>query len=545
MALVTVTADNTRVKDAENATGYSNIGGGQSGSSEPSFAYQGSNLYNRKVTSTSSGAGFYYDPTSDSGSAQNMTTGRKTLMVKQMCSDYNGLNAASGQRVRIGTGTSAYYTFITAGNFSLVPDLQSYPATGGLVVTAIDPNLWATYRDVNFSAGAGGSIDLSAITYFGYTWVFVASTAKSENCGSDAIDIGTGLYLVGGDGGDADATWKSFSAGDEGVVANRWGYARASQGSVLCLGKLRVGTNNDSTHVATGFTDTTSVVVWPDHMAAAGFSGAEIWLGNGASNFTDGALHISSGTIANIDSRADFEVVGSVASGLFSHSLRNFRNVTYTATCLVTGRINCQLLTQGGAEFDGAVIRTNSLTSVACLQDPSFSLTGIHDSDFIQAGAGHAYEIDTATTITLTNINHIGYGANGSDDAAIDVTAPSGTVTINISGGDTPTYKTAGATVVINNAKNFTFTLSPSITNYEWRLYSVTAIGSLAGSVELAGEELASQDNQAYAYNYTVDTPVAVQIIGKGNDTVESITYYTLSSSDQNVSITLQEDDNN
>ena len=85
--------------------------------------------------------------------------------------------------------------------------------------------------------------------------------------------------------------------------------------------------------------------------------------------------------------------------------------------------------------------------------------------------------------------------------------------------------------------------MSPSITGYEWRIYDVTATGSLAGAVELDGEENAIADNQSYSYSYTADDAIAVQIIDEGNY-VESITYYTLKNADQDVLITLTPETN-
>jgi hypothetical protein len=108
------------------------------------------------------------------------------------------------------------------------------------------------------------------------------------------------------------------------------------------------------------------------------------------------------------------------------------------------------LLVQSGSDISNTVIRTTSLTSIATLQDPTFgSSSGLHDVDFLQTGAGHAIEIDTAGSYDFNRLTFTGYGADTTDSAAIDVTETTGTVTINVIGGDTPTYKTAGATVAI------------------------------------------------------------------------------------------------
>lgn len=92
----------------------------------------------------------------------------------------------------------------------------------------------------------------------------------------------------------------------------------------------------------------------------------------------------------------------------------------------------------------------------------------------------------------------------------------------------------------------FKFTVNPSITGYEYRIYSVTAIGSLAGAVNLQGLESATQDNYTYTYAYSTDTPIAVQLLFTGsNDYVENVSYYTLSNVNQEVTINLVKDINN
>ena len=93
----------------------------------------------------------------------------------------------------------------------------------------------------------------------------------------------------------------------------------------------------------------------------------------------------------------------------------------------------------------------------------------------------------------------------------------------------------------------FTFTVSPNITNYEYRVYQVDNKGSLSGSIELQGEESAMSSTITYSYQYTgVDKNIAVQIISFPDyDYEESITYYTLGDVDQNVVIDLTQDNNN
>ena len=172
------------------------------------------------------------------------------------------------------------------------------------------------------------------------------------------------------------------------------------------------------------------------------------------------------------------------------------------------------------------------------------ALDNITNSSFILGDNNFDYGIEVPGTGTF---DFTGNTIAGYDDTnkLIHFTATSGDIVINIKNSDTPTYKSEGASVSIVNNINFKFTLKPSITDYEWRLYSVTAAGSLDGSINLAGEESATQDNQTYTYNYTNDIIVCVQILPFADDYVESDTYYTLGETDQNVTINLVKDINN
>ncbi len=123
------------------------------------------------------------------------------------------------------------------------------------------------------------------------------------------------------------------------------------------------------------------------------------------------------------------------------------------------------------------------------------------------------------------------------------------TLTINvISWATTPTVHNSWAWTVnvVVWLVNFKFTLSPSIIDYEWRLYSVTAAWSLDWRVELDWQESASIDNQTYSYTYTSDIIVAIQIISQpDNDYEEKIVYQTLTNSDKDFIIILDPDTNN
>lgn len=439
MALVNVTAQNTRVEDAETATGWTSIGGGAGGAAEPSFPYQGGNLYNRKITSN---RGFYYDPTLDSGTSHDMTsTAKRVWMVKAVVTDPAGLTATNGLEISIGSGTAAFHKYVITGTNSPVAAFDEYTPRGGLFIIPIDPNV-AAYR-----ASTSGSPVLTAVDYFALEANFDSSTAKSENVGLDAIDLGTGLTLQGGDGADPDGVYQDFVDTDEGTVNNRWGYASSVFGAVsLFFGNMTIGGTS-----ATVFNDSTGKILWLDGMFGAGWSKVTVDLQNAGTVVTDGSSHTGLGSTTTEDTRPDYEVTGTAGTFTFTGVLENFRNIILNSASTVTGGIiECSDLTQGDSVISDTVIRTDSATGVATIDDANF--TNLTDTTFEQKGSGHVFEITTPGSYGFNNLKFSGYGADGTNSAVV-YNNSGGAVTINVvNGGDGPTVRNGtGASTTVNN----------------------------------------------------------------------------------------------
>jgi hypothetical protein len=259
---------------------------------------------------------------------------------------------------------------------------------------------------------------------------------------------------------------------------------------------------------------------------------------------------------------------GATSWQMLGGSLVGLGTTIFKAGQIVSGVVftNRTSITHSASLFTGNTINTSGIMTVsatgACSGNTFNKSTGISsvlladlshaiNNEFVSSGTGHAVELSSigSGTMSWSNIDS-GYAAtNGSTgNESIFVNVASGTLTINVAtGASTPTIRTAGATVnVVAGLVSFKFTVSPSIINYEYRIYSVTALGSLAGSVGLQGLESANVDNYTYSYSFTVNTPIAVQIIAQpNNDYVESTTFYTLGATDQNVTISLLKDINN
>lgn len=435
MAIV-VTFDGTRINDASDQAIWTDWGA--TATDEPDFFYNGTQCISCMVKTAEVGQAYEHSSTID------FSTTPKVVLFKIIQTNYGAIDdATNGLQLYIGTSTTVHYRYEVFKS-------TTYPPLGGWQMIPIDPNVTGY---VTQNVGSLGS--LTAIDFFGMKSECNA-TAKAPNLGSAAIDYfdsGTGLTLVGTD--TTPGSFQDFIDADEGggLTEDRVGIVTTKSGVLYIVGVLTIGSSSE-----TDFTDANQELVFPDGRFNTGFCGIDVVLGNASSTIViDSCVFRGRGEYGHdgstADTRPDFEFSGTSGSATVDGcSFLNHRNVTFTSAASMNGgRIECRLLTQNSADISNVTIVTDSLTSVAALQDPTFgTTTDLHDIIFIQGGVGHAIELDTATTYNFLNLSFIGYGADDTASAALDVTAGSGTVTINVTGGTLPTYISAGATVVIN-----------------------------------------------------------------------------------------------
>ena len=450
MAAVTIAADVVRIAEgnivADSGT-WGNDSGGGGISDEPDVVYQGTTSQSRKVSTAIRGRNYTHNSTT------SMTaTGRRHYIAKVNATNYGALLARTtpALNLKLGNSTSIYYTYYLFGN-------DNYPAKGGWQILAISPNVTG-YRDAT-----SGSPNLAAVDYWSLLGDFSA-TSKAENVIIDAIDIGRGLCLTGGDGADPDGAFADFVEADEGTVGNRWGFLASDSGILFPIGQLAIGEDASGTAIASTFTDATgAVLVWGNGLVESGFHKLLFNLDLLTATVT-GATFDSIGKVDNDasrgyttteDSRLVVEVTGtSGALAITDCAFKNTASVTLTSACtLLSSDIETETLIQGTSDLSGGAIITTSASGVATLSDPTFgSTTGLFDTGFSQGNAGHAIEIDTAGIYDFVGLTFSGYGADTTNSAALYVSETTGTVTINVTGGgDSPTVRTAGATVVIVN----------------------------------------------------------------------------------------------
>lgn len=515
MTVRAVTFDGVRYDTSDsNANAGHWVGGGQAPASEAQNAYQNALAVNKKVTASVltgielAGAG-----------SQSMTT-YPLCFVKSYVADFGDLNTTFGVSYGIGSSSSAYYKYNIAGTGAQLSAYNTYPAQGGYILTAINPNI-AAWRD---GSGAG-SPTLTAADWFGSQCNMILGNAKNENFAIDSVDLGHGLVIVGGTGADPTANFTDFRAVDQDIIGNRWGCCSGNGDKVDAWCLFRIGGEGS----AVEFFDETSIVTFKDGYHSRGLTGTLVDLDVAASLFTMGALLIGEGTRNGVDAndtRPDFVVTGTTqtADAFVPGTLKNHRDVIFNAKVDCTGDIECFDLTMGGAHFHDGIFRPTSLSAVAACDDPAFGgSSGVHDLDVIQAGVGHAFAI--TGDVTLSGLEFSGFGADASNDAAILVNTTS-PVEITLDGTTNMTYRTIGTgNVTITNPKILTMEFvfeGANPANFEWRLYEDSGVPGEIGTVELAGEESKTDfTDETYNYTYTADQDCFLQIIADGYTEVQ------------------------
>lgn len=503
MAITVSWVGYTRINDSNSNTNWGNWGstGGAPGA-EAQLAYQGGLAVNKKITSSTLG-GIDYDPGSGAVDMSTATGTHHLWFPKVIVSDSFDLNTTYGISLGIGSANNAYYAYNAAGSGANNTAYSQYPAQGGYLITAIDPNI-SFWREAT-----QGSPSLTAVDWFGAQAALVTGAAKSENLALDAIDVGSGLRVVTTASDIAD--FIDFISWDQDTTTNRYGVVTGSGNIVRSHGMLEIGT----TSTECDFSDSTSIVLFPDGYHSSGLVGVTCNISSANSVQVIDCQLIGEGaynTSASTDTRPDFITVGTSGTLTVTGQLLNHRNITLTSAATCNGAtLECELLTQSSADIKNCSIFTTTASQVACLQDPTFGTTiDLNNCDFVQAGSGHAIEITSTGTHTFTGLRFSGYGANTTNSAAI-YNNSGGAVTIQIAGGglvSETTYRNGtGASTTVS--ATFNHTLEGLEQNTE--VTYVTA----GTSTELYHVENAttSDGNGKYKTTYTHDGTATVDIL--------------------------------
>lgn len=517
----------TDLTDIYTDTGnFVTVGGGRVTASETDDYIQGNNCWSHDPFSSGIEGGVH-----DTVTAQTIATD-DAVFVWTKCDVAATLatHAAGGIQVLIGNAATALKAFYVLGS-----DDYQY---GGWKCIPVDPQKTAS---TNIGTPSG------VWDHFGVRWnVPGTGASKGYPMKIDAMRHGRTLEITAGDSG-TPATWDATSIYDSTGI-RQWGICQPTNTGAEVQGIMYWGTA--TTAVYSRDTNRSIVLIdteWTStdftQLIFAHASNDIVWDNVGVK-----ALGTNNRGIINVTANGSLTWTNSI--------FEDIDTTTLLANCIFDGSkwLSTNAVNAGGASLVNAKILTPTVAQNTSsllwntATDPNGELDGMEFSK--GTNAHHAIEFGTnsPTTMTLTGLSFSGFGAtDNANDSHFHIKRDTGTVTINLVGCSAGTtgfsYRSDGATVVfVIDPVSFSFTLSPSITGYEWRLYIKNPTPGTIGTTALAGEETATQDNQSYGYTYSVDTDVALQIIATGYE--ESVSYHTLGDTDQDLTITLNKENN-
>ena len=335
--------------------------------------------------------------------------------------------------------------------------------------------------------GTFGSLTLTAITEFGADFTTtVKSVGGVENCFIDTIRYGNGgLTITGTDTGvyflndlsvlDAAST----TGGSYGICRDLGGEVYGVQGQIL-LGDTTTG--NDTLRMigqTLKFENFSGV--------STDKFGVTIQGGTGTNNitFTDATLFCPVGTGAFLTATdtdlESFDMTGCLIQN-FDQGINFSQDATNGPNHDISGNtfFGCSQINSGETAFVNNTINSTTDANGGWIIDSSTDLTNVDSLKFISDGTGHAIYITATGTYSFTDFTYDSYGTTTSTDAVI-YNNSGGNVTINVSGGDTPTYRNgAGATTTVNNTVETKINIRDNQGNFEEfvRIYMAAADGN-------------------------------------------------------------------
>ena len=418
---------NITLAEAADSANWDDIGGGPGSTQSDDLPIQGLEARGRRIDNTTRGFGFDNTTGIDISAANTHVGFWVNVLQPAQIGVTQGLEFSisdSGTNCQSGNWDGHQFT------------ASDYPSTGGWQRVWIDPT---RTRD----AGSG-TLSLTGVRNYGCEFEMGDVGGTSPNCNLDRIDYtATGITIDGGSGG-TPAVWDDAISIDD---TNAFGIINND----FLNGPLTIGGAT-----ATIFDDTNFAFKAGNQPLAAAD-----WLTITA-DLTNASTIIDWGTWF-LDG---IGLVVTATSGTFDMGtgvMVNAPAITLNSQVTWAGKLALSdSLTAGGADLSNMVFEASTGTSALIWDTSDAPNTLTNDSTFISSGTGHGLELSTSSplTITLTNVTFDNYaGSDGSTgNEAIWVRRTSGTVTINVSGGTTPSIRTDGATVNVVNSIDYQIT---------------------------------------------------------------------------------------
>lgn len=428
MAVPTYATDLVDIDTAEATTNWTAIGTGAI-SAETDYFLQGSACIS-KVGWTAATRGMICN------NGAGVTFASLAVFIAWV--DYHNPNlldtyAQGGIRLIIGSSTAAYYNWYVGGS-DTVP-------FGGWHAFVVDPTV---------ASDATTGAPTPTRQYFGALGKILGSGAlKGNPFGVDVIRYGRELRITNGSTADGYATITGAEtyAND---ATRRWGLLYLREGAYYQQGGLILGLAG----TAVDFRDSDQTIfILHTPKAAAGFNEFEVRNASSRVDMTRFVVRALGSTSPGKFTVTDNATVNLTACSFIGMGTHTYKSNTTALGCVYNA---CGQISPTGGKVKNCTINgyTGASNTSALVWNEATDPNGYLDGTTYTKGAGttHAIEFGTSspTTMTLTGITFSGYNAvDGNNDSAIHVKRTSGTVTINITGGTTPSVKTEGATVVL------------------------------------------------------------------------------------------------
>ena len=386
--------------------------------------------------------------------------------------------------------------------------LAQYPDLGGFI------RAWVSVaRTPDGTAGSG--LTATSASEYGTQCSIGNVGGSAQNQVLDAVHSSSNVdgLLWDGTGGDFNA-FATFEA------TNRTGVVVESNGVLFALARINLGSAT-----ATTFTDSAFVAVFPDNdLCTSTFMGVTFDLQNASTaiTLTNGSFQAAD---VNATNKGDLLVTGSSGALTWTGAtLVGLRVIELTTGVALTGGsiVSCGQIDAAGATLVGTSVSdyTGATGTAALLWDVATDTDTYLDDMSFEKGSGtvHAIELGTNCPTTITFRGHdygSGYNASNQQNDSTIYNNSGKTITINVSGGDTPSFRDgAGATTIVQN----TVTVSCTVVDSD----GVAVQGARVRFEESVGGTLVNQGTTdatglfTFSYNYSADTDVDVIVRLKG-----------------------------
>lgn len=413
---------------------------------------------------------------------------------------------------------------------------------------------WANYA-INPAIGAP-DYTVGTVTTYNMIGVAVGATAQARGNPQACNAVRYGrceAIFTDGDIANGYATFNGYALIDS-ASANKWNLIDPVAGGYQFQGLMSLGIAGTSVD----FRDANvNISIINTINVTSAFNKIEV--NHASSNIEWTAISISAlGTV----SIGSFEMIDNAVVLKTACTFTDMGAFTYLSNATIVNTIfrRCGIVSTGSGTFTNCTF--DKSTGISATK--SSNLSEIASCIFNSDGSSHAVELTSigggSMTWDSSSTDHdsgvtgspIVPTSTGNEDIYITATSASD-ITINVaSGANTPSVRVApsftGNVNVVAGLTTITFTTSPLITNYEYAIYTVTAVGSLAGRVEVQHVEIHPSSSITYTYTFSPSVIIAVQLLfgdGSTNDFEESISYFELGSSDQSFTLNLEDDFNN